>query len=216
MNNGGDPNFLSLDEWVRFVFDRPEADMRSAWYLSDDLIEPEIPNKVLCEYVAHVFGDLDFLIKNYSLPQLAAGINYIVNPSVSYVSYALLDFDVPEGLRLCSISKMRNVYIYLFDKWCGTSSDFLDYVCYMWWDFFPRHGFPFDVRFEKTDSLIVSILGDILCLGNFECKRSALHGLGHWFWAYPDAVKDSVRIGGACIPHELRGFANDVVLGRVQ
>jgi hypothetical protein len=41
----------------------------------------------------------------------------------------------------------------------------------------------------EFDSEVLRVLKALLAIPHDACRESALHGLGHWFFYYPDAAK---------------------------
>ncbi|CBL43778.1 hypothetical protein HDN1F_01950 [gamma proteobacterium HdN1] len=206
----------SVEEWISFVFDRPPSDIRAEWFHADDFVEPDIEKSLLCSHVSKVFGNINKLMNVYSDVQLANGLNYIISPFASSTAYALLDQSVPEVDRLSAISSMKNVFVDLFEKKCNSSSAHLNFICHMWWDMFPRHGVPFKSFLKMTDELVLSLMEDLLHLENPECKKSGLHGLGHWYFGYPDTVAEIIERNIVCMPGELKEYARKAKHGEMQ
>lgn len=62
----------------------------------------------------------------------------------------------------------------------------------MFWDLLPTHGKPDEVTSADLDRTLLAVMEEILKLEHDACRESALHGLGHWHFNYPQQVEQIV------------------------
>jgi hypothetical protein len=89
----------------------------------------------------------------------------------------------------------------------------------MWWDLLPIAGAPGDPSRRTFDRAAVDVMADVLALDAVACQESALHGLGHWRSAYPDAVEaivDRFLASATRARPELVAYARSARSGCVQ
>ena len=65
----------------------------------------------------------------------------------------------------------------------------LNMICYMWWDLLPIYGKPEEPERAEFDATCLEVMRLTLDLDSDACRESALHGLGHWSYIYPQEVK---------------------------
>jgi hypothetical protein len=139
--------------WLRYVFDRPvPEDSSDAWYWHDDATwESSAGPATVVSYLGRLFDGAAALLQPYSDGQVAQGLGYLINNSLSNYMFPLMDPDVPWGERRCAIRAMYVVFERIFDPRCSpqlshvrTGSEPainpLNGVCYMWWDVCPLQG----------------------------------------------------------------------------
>jgi hypothetical protein len=128
----------------------------------------------------------------------------------------LLDTSIRFSLRRECIDSMYDLYEKLF------SVDSLGDTCFMWWEYVLAYGPPGDNSIyadREIASLMIDINGRILNIDNVECKRSALHGLGHLAptWMVDVArVIDAFLNSNRAIDAELKSYALAAKRGAVQ
>ena len=152
MPSGPAPEF---DKWVSQVFDHPVPENSSeAWYWNDDRDAgwnyASDAARVVA-YLGQLFGNAQRLLRSYSDGQVAQGLEYLYNNSLSNYIFALMDLDVSWPDRRRSIQAIYFVFERVFNQRCSaqlshtrTASDEatnpLNGACYMWWDTCPLHG----------------------------------------------------------------------------
>jgi hypothetical protein len=62
----------------------------------------------------------------------------------------------------------------------------------MWWDIIPIGPDPDDTSCSSLDSAVLDVLTRTLALDSIACQEAALHGLGHWHFAYPEETKSII------------------------
>ena len=91
----------------------------------------------------------------------------------------------------------------------------LNSICYMWWDL-RRDDCS---KNQEIHQLFLKIMEKILYLNSDACKESALHGLGHWHFAFPEQTTVIIDKFLACannIRPELKRYALNARIGYVQ
>jgi hypothetical protein len=213
---------MGFDEFVSFIFERP--DDHREWYFDPELVNPELNADTAVQFSSRVFSDIQAYTNQFTEGQLSLGLNYLINPSCSSYCYSFLDNSVSERSRSSAIASMYDVFKYVFTRIASeipshnvhTPPYSYNYICYMWWDVFPRHGIPMQRDLKRIDEVILETLRNILLLDSIACKESALHGLGHWHAAYPEFVEQIIDSMSPGIPVQLKKFARNARAGSVQ
>lgn len=213
---------MTYGEFVEFLFNR--ADERKEWYFAEDFVQPEFEADVQIDFATRVFTDAEQLAGKYTESQFCLGLNYLINPACSNFCYSFVDTSVEEVKRVSVVDSMYAVFKGVFNEKCTELSSeraaigpaTFSFLCYMWWDVFPRHGTPHNVDLESTDRAILITLEKIMSLDSLGCKESALHGLGHWYSARPEFVERVIDRNSAKIPMALRKYSKNAREGRVQ
>ena len=185
------PSDLSFDEWVAYVFDNP-PDYR--WF---DLLADwgNCPPAVLVTYLTRLFEQAGDLLAPFSNAQLNQSLWFLIGSGADAMQ-VLFDEDVPWPARERCLRAVFTLFRDCFAERCGaylshldkSSDNPLNSICYMWWDLFPTWGRPDDPRHAQLDACVLEVLEQILALPSVACRESALHGLGHWAFRYPDRV----------------------------
>jgi hypothetical protein len=213
---------MTNKEFVQFLFDRP--DDSKEWYFAEDFIPPQLDAQTQVAFAREVLTDAELHAEIFTERQFCLGYNYLINPACSAHCYSYLDTSINESERISVVVSMYNVFSLVFDRKCvGAASDRTDltaatyeYLCYMWWDVFPRHGIPANSSLAGTDRTILTTLEKMLLLHSLACIESALHGLGHWHAARPDFVERTIDCKLSQIPGPLRKYAKSARAGSVQ
>jgi len=213
---------MDFGEFVSFIFER--SDDRREWYFDPELVSPELNADTMVQFASRVFSEIRVYAHQFTEGQLSLGLNYLINPSCSSYCYSFLDASVDVVTRTSAISSMYDVFRYVFTKISSempsrnvpTQPYSYNYICYMWWDVFPRHGIPAQRDLEGIDKVILDTLKKILMLNSIACKESALHGLGHWYAAYPEFVQQTIDSMSSDIPVQLKKFALNARAGSIQ
>ena len=214
---------MTYKDFVDFLFDRPANITCLKLFFQDDFIAPEFDNKVIIEHISRVFHDIENLSGLYSEEQLVNGLEYLIDSACGLVCYSFLSSEVAHSSRITAIASMYDVFEKVFDKKCTNTDAPLDrtassynYLCEMWWDVFPRHGFPRNPDMESIDRTILNTITTIFLLENEACKKSALHGLGHWHSEYPEEVEAFITSQKHKIPESLKVYSERAMAGDVE
>ena len=185
-----DPTF---EEFITHLFDHVISD--PAWYFGGDAPEWEGSAELTIGFIARLFAEPTKELAKFSDHQLNSGFWYLL--TVSDLMFALVSNDVPEKNRIECLRCFAQLFSTLFNSRCtdhlghsnqaGASE--LNSACYMWWDILPIHGQPQDPARRAFDAAALEVMGEIANLSSIACQESALHGLGHWHYAYPETVE---------------------------
>ncbi len=203
---------MTYDEWLLAIFDHQVRQ----WYFGYNVAEPEEWRLALWELEKHPETVVEFVRRTFqesgSLPDLfwddeiADGIEYIINNSMSSLPFAIYDVEngVPLEARLKCLESFYTVYEQLFAVRCSNDLGHtiydnrpvnpLNMPCYMWWDSTPIHGHPDDPSYAEIDQTILNVMAKTLTLDSAPCCEGALHGLGHWYFDYPQRVEAIIDI----------------------
>jgi hypothetical protein len=187
---------MTPSEFESFLFDRPLTG--TPWYFDQNSHPYEVQGTETLQLVHHVLLNSQSLPTRYSNEQISHGLNFLINPSCSDICYLFVDSSLNQGLRASTTMAIYEVFEKIFQQKCLQSVPFeslsepeskgLNWICYMWWDIFPRHGIPTSAACSEVDMAIIRTLNRIAQLPSFACKESAIHGLGHWASARPEIV----------------------------
>lgn len=188
---------VSFEEWLKLVFDHPISER--AWYWdSDD--EWELSREMAALYLDRLFAESGLLPRRFADEQIAAGLNYLIDPGVSDTFFSLLSGPASWEVRKSGLQGIYVLFRDLFQKQCPDVLGHIDEpgggalngTCYMWWDVVPVHGQPESPALADRDALLLKLMEDILGLESDSVRESALHGLGHWHTYYPEKVEKIV------------------------
>jgi hypothetical protein len=221
-----DNPYLTFDQWIDAVFNHPVSE--PAWYFTAETdsvelwtLESKFP-QVQAEYVARTFQEIAKFSQIYSDGQIAAGLQYIINPACSGVVYAIVDprleVDLVTRIRCCEA--IYTVYEQLFAVRCTPilatakqkpqERNPLNNICFMWWDIFPAPIIAIEDEPSPVDDALLGVIVKTLSLDSEVCKESALHGLNEWAFGYPKRVKaivDEFLASQPNISPELKAYA---------
>lgn len=190
---------LPFDDWVAHVFDHAVADR--AWYFDLDTPVWAGPAPLTLAHLTRLFGDPGRCLARYDDRQLNEGFWYLVSNSASDHMFALTDASAPLANRVRCLESFTSLFEKLFAVRCSPHLSHIDQpgagplngVCYMWWDLLPLSGTPADPSRREIDAAALSVMEATLGLDSLACRESALHGLGHWYHAYPERVGDIIE-----------------------
>jgi hypothetical protein len=187
---------------------------RSQWADPDEYMSPTTPASTTVQELTYFWLNVGALLADYPDPQIAQGLNILINPSWSDYALAINDQDVTDEDRDRCIHAIFTVFSDIFAPRCGTPTAgdtldgwSLDAVCYMWWDIFPF-----------IHPTCLDVMRDSLQLNSVDCWRSAFHGLGHWHTSYPGPVEriiDEFLARHSSLPAALQRDALQARLGGV-
>jgi hypothetical protein len=185
----------SFEEWIAHAFGTP-AGGKSRW---SDGAEPfwDAAASDTLELLAGTFNDCGAVLKPFTDEQVASGLDYVSNPSFSDIAFAFKNQSVPLSVRTNALGSLRKLYSDCFETRCEpllshlneANGQPLNCVCYMWWDVFPVYAQPEDGSQKETQNECLEVMEFALQLKSDACRESALHGLGHWAYGYPERVQ---------------------------
>lgn len=218
----------SFDEWLAYLFDRPECEYGSHWCFDDDKLEWDIPRELSAEFIIRTYEDPAFWLHRFSNAQIAAGLEFTWNPAFGDVYATISHEPTPTALRQRAVRALIPLYRDCFEKRCSrglsnlneASDNQLNGACYMYWDVCPFIAEPEKPNLRFVDQECLNVLESTLQIDHDACRESALHGLGHWEFGYPERVKAVVsdwllKQGTGCRP-ELVQYAMAAACGNVQ
>lgn len=170
-------------KWIEYLFHRPETE----WYWDLDLEEFESGDEELVRLISMLFENAGTDLKDFSDTQIAYGLNYIFNNSISNTVFSICHEGVEESLRRKAVLNMKHLYKDCLAKRCENEISHnrkieigpLNTFCYMLWDTSPL---------SSWSDVVLDVMEDALYIPHDACIESALHGLGHRF------VQDEVKV----------------------
>ena len=150
------PTRLAFDEWVSYTFDHPvPVETSEAWYRQPRTSDwsPYQDPPATVRYLTQLFEDARRVLQHFSDAQIAQGLMFVINNSLSDHMFPLMDPGVAWAARRDCIRSMYSVFVQVFAPRCSprllhvlTEHDPtinpLNGVCYMWWDVCPLRGEP--------------------------------------------------------------------------
>ena len=203
---------ISFAEWVTYVFDHPASDSgipkwaRSSealidrpWYLESDSEwwNPSRQPEVTVAYLTNLFENAPHVLTPFSDAQIHQGFNFLVNNLYSAHMLVLFNPAVPWSERKHCISSLYTLFERFFAPRCFSHLSHLDIsevsplngMCYMWWDMLHYYGNPADPDGAEVGAACLEVKQMTLDLDSDACRESALHGLSHWQYAYPQHMQ---------------------------
>lgn len=218
----------SFDEWLGYLFDRPESEYGDHWSFNSAGPVWDAPNNLTAEYIARTYEDASRWMVQHSRSQIAAGLAYTWNLSLSDVGFSIRDEPVPWPLRRRAIRALVSLYENCFQNLCGPGlsnlseglENPLNGVCYMYWDVCPFYGQPEKKENGELDVECLNVMEATLAIDHDACRESALHGLGHWAGRYHSRTTSIIdrwlKAKGESLRTELRHYAEVAKRGCVQ
>ena len=227
---------FSFEQWITYAFNHPVSECgKPGWYHDMDYDgewwNPTDYPETTIDYLASLFENAPTVLTLYSDAQVNQGFWFLVNNSCSDHMFALVDPSVPWPKRKHCLSAMFTLFEKFFAPRCSSHLSHLDtmetdtsmvsslnMVCYMWWDLLPIYGQPEKPDFSEFDATCLEVMRLTLNLDSDACRESALHGLGHWRYVYPQEVQaiiDAWLARQQEVSEELKAYAFAARRGRV-
>ena len=218
----------SFEEWLTYIFDRPECEYGEHWSFGDVGPDWKVPAALSSEFISRTYEEPQRWISRFSPGQIAAGLEFTWNTSASGVSFTILHESVPWPLRQRAIQALVSLYEQCFRKLCspglGHLSECVDNpvnsACYMYWDVCPYYGQPEKPEHRAMDDECLRVMEKTLRIDHDACRESALHGLGHWALGYPSRassiIEQELKAVRKNLRPELWEYAQAAKLGNVQ
>ena len=214
---------LSLDEWIRYLFDHPVAD--PAWHFDIATSYHELTATRAAELIAETFEKSGDLLQAFTDAQLNQGFWFLVSSGSSDYMFCLTDVSVPWPLRRRALRSFILLFRDLMATRCTPSLSHraepggaLNSACYMWWDLLTLDGHWQSRRPpEPIQAEMLVVLGELLAIRHDACQESALHGLGHLALFHPEAVPaiDAFLAAPDGVRPELLAYARQARTGRI-
>ncbi len=203
--------------WVKYILViEPKQDYTDIEVLSrrfDWDVYPEVE----LDYLSRLFAKPVESTEAYSDEQINAGLWTIV----THYTHVLYDESLPFESRIQTLKNIYTVYEQIFAPRCtsetsaykteiGEHVNPLNSICYMWWDIIPLYGKSAQPEREVLDPYCIEVMERTLKLKSIACQEGALHGLGHWAYAYPEKVQpiiDAYLTREKTLLPELRQYA---------
>ncbi|WP_157572366.1 hypothetical protein [Nevskia soli] len=213
----------SYSDFKSFLFEREWKAGGPKWFFAEDFYDPVFEEGFIVDCALQIFREIDNIWANHSEPQFVLGLQYLIDRYCGITCFSFLSDQVPISTRESAISLMFEVFEKVFAKACANADNptnmhlpSYNYLCFMWWYVFPRHGAPRTQKMKIIDSIILNNLEKTLLLDNVTCKKAALHGLGCWQPAYDEEVQKILTRNALIIPECLLLYAARAAVGDVQ
>lgn len=201
---------VGFDEWIRHVFDHSAGG--PAW---DDIADP-CPS-TSAAYLAQLFESPNFLLDRFSEMQIALGLERLLSNANSDYVFVLADESVPQELQMRVVNSLYTLFKDLLAKICSENVGVdhphrrpADSICFMMWDAGLLQIYPERPEHRIVDLAILNVLARILALPSHACQKSALHGLGHAHYSYPEEIPpiiDAFLAGHPDLKEDIRNYA---------
>ena len=184
--------------WLSYLFDRDESS--GNWHFFDDeefeLFESKLDDKLILSLIKRTLDNYLIDIDHYSDWQIALGIEFIFNNSLSNYAFSITNNVVDLDMRMNVIKAMNTLFENCFAKRCNQvlghlseEGNPLNATCYMLWDATPITYNEGNPEKDTIYSTLADVMERSLYLSNIACVESGLHGLGHMTHYYPEAEK---------------------------
>lgn len=219
----------SFDEWLTYLFDRPECEYGSHWCFDRPDGEPDwnAPREVTADFITRTYEDPKFWMARFTNAQIAAGLRYTWDPCLD-VAFAIREEPTPLPLRLRAVRALVPLYQDCFQSLCGVGLSNLNEqrdnpmngACYMYWDVCPFFAGMAEGQLQPLELECLRTMEATLQLDHDACRESALHGLGHWQHDHAERVEKIIgdwlkRCGKSLRPEMLR-YSEAAARGCVQ
>lgn len=216
----------TFDEWLTYLFDRPEHEYGDHWCFGDQGPVWDVPKALSAEFIARTYEEPANWMRRFSLAQIAAGLAYTWNPAFSDVGFTIRDEPVPWPLRQRAIRALVPLHQLCYQELCDNGVSHLNEcndnplngACYMYWDVCPFYAQPEKCENRGLDDECLRVMEATLQIDHDACRESALHGLGHWQSDYPGKVASVLGTGlkGMKLRPELARYAAAAARGDIQ
>ena len=202
------PEEAAFLRWVTHVFDHRVS--KNEWYWKHDAPTHPAENKheLGAAYMTRLFENPVVHLQPYTDAQINQGLWYLAHNACSNYMFAITTQEVALESRIQLVNSFYLLYEKLFAPTCSNHLGYLtrtkedtaranplNLICYMWWDAIPFSARPknytYAIRpFEpRLDEMALSVMVRTLKLNSTPCREGALHGLSHWFHAYPTQIQ---------------------------
>ena len=218
---------LTFEEWLDHIFDHPVKEPQ--WYFDIDADYFDNPRQC-ANYLQALFADPKTHTATYTDAQVAQGLWMLISETEDHLDVLFSPYITQEQSKAV-INNMLNVFTDIFQAKCtpilstthssGEDSiklNPLNMICYMWWDIHRLYGKSGDPKREALDSTCLDVMQATLDIPHLPCQESALHGLGHWYHAYPERVTSIIATFIKDNPHAhpaLLAYAENASVGYV-
>src|SRR4051812_23973794 len=174
---------IELKEWIDRVFGEPPE---------FDVDEIHGADEATLVRLTEVFEDPATLLAGYSDEVLKQVLWALGNRELNAVHDPAIEWAVRDRFIRSFEILFREFFAVRCQAVLGHDSEEgnpLNTVCYMWWDLDCWRPGLYPVTQNRMDSAVLASMRSILAIDHVACQESALHGLGHWYWAHSTAVE---------------------------
>ena len=209
----------TYDEIVAFIFNRyPEDEVDDKWYwnLADDVqIQPDRA----VAFLTRLCTTASLLVEEYTLPQIAEGVNYLFGPGGSdeFMDH-LWNPALPWPERRACIRSIPTLYSAVFER----DVDGIGGCAYMLWDSI-AYGYYCGNRVPATSAedarvqdAMFEALTSMLQSEHSETLRGAIHGLGHLQHRDGNRTIRELLASERQLDPDIRAYAGQVLEGHFQ
>ena len=186
------------NRWLKYLFDRDES--IGNWHFLEDkefeLFESKLDDDLIIDLIKRTLDNYLIDVDHYSDWQIALGIEFIFNNSLSNYAFSITNSIVDLGKRMQAIEAIGILYEKCFARRCNEvlghlseEGNALNGTCYMLWDTTPITYNEGNPEKDTIYSTLAEVMERSLYLSNIACVESGLHGLGHMGQYYPEAER---------------------------
>lgn len=163
------------------------------------------------------------LLARFSDAELDQGFSYLIGISPEDFIDSLLDSTIPMSARVRAVASFTPLFEQVMVTRCSADLSLPDpgaFVLgnsgYMWWDWL-WYGLRHDLEDIPIAAEIHAALRRQLTIPHDTCRRSALHGIGHWVKTIPDIAHlvDEFLSSNPDLRTELIAYAQQARIGAV-
>ncbi|WP_309714291.1 hypothetical protein [Armatimonas sp.] len=199
---------MTIEEFIDHIFNHPVDGV--PWFRRtkhNDFI-PGVNPTQLALLLTETYENSGVLLHPFSDAQVAQGLQFGfqlgLNQVVMLNDEVSIENSIHNDVILHATSSIASLFRQIMAKRCKdmrlanvskASIDYnpLNFACYMWWEVTFMSGKPEIIERTEFDKTVLSTMTEILAIPHAACQESALHGLGHWKFKYPDRVEDIIN-----------------------
>lgn len=218
---------ITFERWVDHCFDHEvREEQKQEWYWDKDAPYIQLPIEIAGPFFIRLFSEASTALADFTDAQVNQGLWYLVCAPCSSNIFDVFGFPASYEQRRKAIESIYLLFAHYFAEKCSPElsayrnvENPLNSVCYMFWDLLNESFIGGkDEEGVASNKEAMQVMGKILTIENIACQESALHGLGHWEYYYPEDVAVIIKKflqENPLIPDELKEYAQSAMEGMV-
>ncbi len=169
---------FNLSDLSTYLFQREVSDKH--WAFSMEYEPSYVEDGHLGSLILDLFKNMPAVCEGYSDAQIAQGLNYIINPSLSDLAFFFggdVEYEITEKFLDSTLLVFKTVFAARLAPDNDEYDHDLSYVCKVWWDVLP---YVCDMKPDIQRKILKKVLGileQIIAMDSMVCRESALRGL---------------------------------------
>lgn len=208
---------MNREEFAKYLFNRTPSNKH--WAFSPDKVESLENRSGMPDAIIDLLENCHLYASHYSEEQIAQGLDYLINPSLSNLPFLFFGKNIDSAICLKFFESTEMVYEGVFGRLCKERLSYnqknvgaLNTLCYMWWEILPYRAILPDGYQGMINVASIKTMGKIIGIDNIACKESALHGLSLLAFDHPKEVRKLIKDNLKRIPECLQDYAQQSML----